>query len=41
LLRCSAKRSGNGICTFCATRWTTCRKADNDCLTELRWIYDR
>ena len=22
--------------------WTTCRaKADNDCLTERRWIYDR
>src|SRR6185312_7437256 len=29
-------------CISCATRSTTCRaRSDDDCLQELRWLYDR
>jgi putative transposase len=29
------------MCTSCATPSTTCRAVDDDCLQELRWLYDR
>ena len=41
--RCSPEAAWAALlCTSCATRSITCpRKVDDDCLQELRWIYDR
>ena len=39
---CCPRRSGSAAtCTSCATRAHLPRTASDDCLTELRWLYDR
>src|SRR5215218_9325518 len=39
---CRSRRGSVAMCISSEMPWTTCRaRADNDCLTELRWIYDR